>query len=69
MFWFFQREKEELRYEIRQNTDGLYELIITYPDGMERIERFETSAELTKRSLELNRSLQQDGWKAIDSRH
>lgn len=69
MIWFFQRDAEQLHYEVRRQPDGDgYDLIVRYPDGSERVERFEDVAELNTRSLQLNRALQEQGWRALDAR-
>jgi hypothetical protein len=62
MIWFFERAGEFLRCETRKADDGWYELVITEPDGTERVERFEESAALAKRQVELEQGLTADGW-------
>lgn len=63
MIWFFEREQARLRYEIRRQTDGPhYELVITYPDGRQEVERFEDSAAVVQRSATLENRLTQEGW-------
>lgn len=69
MVWFFLRANEQLYYEIRRQPDGDgYELTVKYPDGSERIERFNDSSALNNRSLALNRFLEEQGWRAFDPR-
>ena len=63
MIWFFERHEARLRYEIRRQTDGPeYELVITFPDGRQEIERFADPAAVTRRSLGLERALTDAGW-------
>jgi hypothetical protein len=63
MIWFFERCRAWLHYEIRRQTDAPnYELVITFPDGRQEIERFADPDALTERSLNLERSLTEDGW-------
>jgi hypothetical protein len=63
MIWFFDREGEKLRYEIkRDRADGHYRVVITQPDGTESIEEVDEPTALIKRSGELMNSLRSDGW-------
>lgn len=63
MIWFFERQQARLRYEIRRQTDGPdYELVITFPDGRQEIERYADPADITRRSLRLERALVDAGW-------
>jgi hypothetical protein len=63
MIWFFERQQARLRYEIRRQTDGSdYELVITFPDGRQEIERYGDPADITRRSLRLERALTDAGW-------
>lgn len=64
MIWFFERDDRRLHYEIRHCSDGHdYELAITYPDGTQDVERFRDSAQVTERSLELQKRLIAEGWR------
>jgi hypothetical protein len=63
MIWFFERDGEELRYEIRRDRTGRYRLIITRPDGSESIEEVGEAARLLERSAELINALHGDGWR------
>ena len=64
MIWFFDRDGQRLRYEIRRTADGeAYELVVTYPDGRTEIERMVEPSALLKRCAELAESLQDEGWK------
>ena len=63
MLWFFERHESRLRYEIRRQTDGPeYELVITYPDGGQEIERFSDASAVVERSNALQTALAQAGW-------
>ena len=69
MLWIFERDRERLHCEIRRETEGPgYELIITHPDGSQRMERFEETGALIKRSLDLQRELIESGWRAPASK-
>ena len=64
MIWFFDRNGQRLRYEIRRTSDReAYELVVTYPDGRTEIEQMVEPSELLKRCAELAESLQDEGWK------
>lgn len=64
MLWFFEKRHARLHYEIRRQTDGLdYELVITFPDGRQEIERFADAAAVMERSQALQHSLVQEGWR------
>ena len=63
MIWFYERKGETLRCEIRQQVEGdRFALVVTLPDGSERIEVFDDSFALNRRSLELEKKLSQKGW-------
>ena len=63
MIWFYERTGEHLRCEIQQQVEGdKFALIVTLPDGTERVEVFEDWSALNKRSLELEKLLQARGW-------
>jgi hypothetical protein len=65
MIWFFERQDARLWYEIRRQTDGpAYELVITFPDGRQEIERYDDSRAITRRSIRLERALVDAGWEA-----
>ena len=64
MIWFFDREGEQLRYEISHDRRaGRYKVVITHPDGTESVEEVDEPTELIERSVELMNSLRGDGWK------
>ena len=63
MIWFFEKHRARLHYEIRHQTDGPdYELVITFPDGREEIERFSNADAVVERSLALQATLMKAGW-------
>jgi hypothetical protein len=69
MIWVFERAREQLRCEIRRETSGPgFELIVTNPDGSQRMERFGETAALIKRSLDLQMELIEAGWRAPTSK-
>ena len=64
MLWFFEKQREKLHFEVRRQRDGHdYELVITYPDGREEIEKFSDPGELAERSKHLQQYLVDDGWR------
>ena len=64
VIWFFDREGERLRYEIcRDDESGAYVVVVTAPDGSERIERLDKPTQLIERSTEEMRQLHDEGWK------
>ena len=62
MFWWFERRGQFLRYEVRDLSDGRYELRVIDIDGSERAEHFNDSADLNKRQIEFEKNLAADGW-------
>jgi hypothetical protein len=63
VIWFYERRGEHLRCEINQQIEGdRFALIVTLPDGTERIEMFEDSGALNRRSVELEKMLREKGW-------
>jgi hypothetical protein len=63
VIWFYERRGEHLRCEIQQQIQGdRFALIVTLPDGTERVEVFEDSTLLNRRSVELERMLREKGW-------
>ena len=64
MIWFFERRQLRLHYEIRQQLDGPgFELLITYPDGTQHLERYADSAAVLNRSRSLQNVLLHAGWR------
>jgi hypothetical protein len=62
MVWFYERHGTYIRCETRETVDGAFELVISNPDGTERVERFEDSSSLTRRQQQLESTLTTDGW-------
>ena len=63
MIWFFERHHARLHYEIRRQTDGPnYELVITFPDGRQEIERYADATAVRERGAALERALANEGW-------
>jgi hypothetical protein len=64
MLWIFERKGEQMRCEIRRDGVGAgYEMIVTSADGSQRMERFEETSDLIKRTLEFQRELMETGWR------
>jgi hypothetical protein len=64
MLWIFGRKGEQMSCEIRRDGVGEgYEMIVTSPDGSQRMERFEETSDLIKRSLDLQLELMESGWR------
>jgi hypothetical protein len=64
MLWIFERKGEQMRCEIRREREGSgYEMIVTSPDGSQRMERFEETNDLIKGALGLQRELLESGWR------
>jgi hypothetical protein len=63
VIWFYERKGEHLRCEIRQLVEGdKFALVMTLPDGSERTEWFDDGGALNRRSVELEKMLQDKGW-------
>lgn len=63
VIWFYERKGEHLRCEIRQLVEGdRFALVVTMPDGTERTEIFDDGAALNRRSMELEKMLNEKGW-------
>jgi hypothetical protein len=64
MLWIFERNGEQMRCEIRREGRGSgYEMIVTSPDGSQRMEQFEETATLIKRTFDLQWELLESGWR------
>jgi hypothetical protein len=63
VIWFFDRDGQQLRYEIQRERGGRYRVVITRPDGSESVEVIDEPTALIERSVELMNSLRGDGWK------
>jgi len=69
MIWFFERDRTHLHYEIRHQAAGTaFELVVTYPDGRQQIERAHDPRELVARSGALRSALVRDGWRSVGVR-
>jgi len=63
MIWFFERQGDHLRCEIRSQIEGdRYDLVITHPDGTEEVEQFTNSQALAQRTVALEKAMRGDGW-------
>jgi hypothetical protein len=63
MLWFFERNDARLLYEIRRQVDGNdYELVLTFPDGRQEVEKYQDPQVLIERSQWLQASLRSQGW-------
>jgi hypothetical protein len=62
MFYWFKRGAESLRYEARQVSPTQFELTIVYPDGVQRVERFDSADALHQRQVSLEHELIAQGW-------
>ena len=63
MIWFFTRGTAQIDVEVHRGPEpGAYTLAVTYPDGAERIERFDTAARLVTRALTIQQRLIDEGW-------
>jgi hypothetical protein len=63
MIWFFERKNSRLLYEIRRQPDGDdYELVVTFPDGRQEVEKFDDAHALIERSHALQEALRAQGW-------
>lgn len=63
MIWFFTRGAAQIDVEVHRGPEpGVYTLAVTYPDGAERIERFENAARLVTRALTIQQRLIDEGW-------
>jgi hypothetical protein len=64
MLWIFERKGKQMRCEIRREGIGPgYEMIVTNPDGSQRMERFDDTTDLIKRTLDFQRELLESGWR------
>jgi hypothetical protein len=63
MIWFFTRGAAQIDIEVHRGPEpSVYTLAVTYPDGGERIERFENAARLVTRALTIQQRLIDEGW-------
>lgn len=69
MIWFFERRGDHLRCEVKSQIEGdHYDLLITHPDGTESVESFADQRNLSRRTGELERLWQAEGWSGPFSR-
>jgi hypothetical protein len=64
MVWFFDRQGQRLRYEIRYGGTGAasYEIAVTYPDGRTQVEAVQDAVDLLRRCADIVRALKDEGW-------
>jgi hypothetical protein len=63
VFYFFQRGPDTVQCEVRAATNGPgYEIVITEPTGVERVEHYSTSEQVHKRWIELHKRFEHEGW-------
>ena len=63
MLWFFDREKESLRLEVRYDNDtSEFVIIVRFPDGSERIERLRTLADFGTAMSTFDQLLREQHW-------
>ncbi len=65
MIWFFEKEGQRLRFEVRRAPEGAgYEIEIIEPDGTRRVEPIADAVDLTKRFSDLQADLASQGWRS-----
>ncbi len=65
MIWFFEKQGQQLRFEVRRAPEGAgYEIEIIEPDGSRRVETIASAVDLTKRFAELQDDLASRGWRS-----
>jgi hypothetical protein len=62
MFCWFTRGDARVRYDAREISAMHFELRITGPEGLERVERFDSAPALHKRQMAFERELAAAGW-------
>ena len=64
MIWLFDRNGEQLKYEIcRQDNGGGFLLVLTQADGQKKVEQVDQPSELIEKSVDQMKQLREDGWK------
>jgi hypothetical protein len=63
MIWFFDRDGERLRYEVRRGSGEAYELGVTFPDGRTETQKTSDPADLLDRCARLAQALKKEGWR------
>ena len=59
----FDRGGERLKYEICREKEGGFMLVVTQPDGKQRVERIAQPTEVIEKSVDQMRRLHDQGWK------
>jgi hypothetical protein len=63
MLWFFDRDDESLRCETRFDNDRWeFVVVVKYPDGSERTERFSTPDDFRKWIVAFDQLLREQHW-------
>ena len=63
MIWFYAKQGRHLRCEVRPLVEGdRFDLIITDADDNERVEHFEDSVSMTRRTMQLEAEWRTEGW-------
>ena len=63
VIWFYAKQGRHLRCEVRPLVEGdRFDLVITDADGSERIEHFDDSLSMTRRTQQLEAEWRTDGW-------
>lgn len=63
MIWFYAKRGRHLRCELRELTEGRqFDLVITDVDGSERVEHFDDSTSVMRRSAQLEADWIKEGW-------
>ena len=64
MIWLFDRNGEQLKYEIcRQDNGDGFLLVLTQADGQKKVEHVDQPSELIEKSVDQMKQLREDGWK------
>ena len=64
MIWLFDRNGEQLKFEIcRQDSGDGFLLVMTQADGQKKIEHVNQPSELIEKSVDQMKQLREDGWK------
>jgi len=64
MIWLFDRNGEQLKYEIcRQDNGDGFLLVMTQADGQKKVEHVDQPSELIEKSVDQLKQLREDGWK------
>jgi hypothetical protein len=64
VIWLFDRDGEQLKYEICRQEDGDgFLLVMTQANGQKKVEEVTQPSELIEKSVLQMRQLREDGWK------